>query len=259
MNVPPVLIDALVVFLVIIFFAQGWNKGLLRSLIGPVSLIVMGGVSMTYFRQTSNLIHSLLIGILGPVILSIACSVLLQLWHKFVDRGEPAFWLSRLLGGVFSLAWGMGMLFLCLILLMLLPLNSIPRLRDLKENIATSLSYTLVNKYFHDIQDTLEVLQSQTDPEALQSHPEFEALQENEKIQAILSDNEIMQQIRNQDIPKLLANPKIVEVLQDEQLMNKFISLHKLSRDENPSVQSSAPKVYEFQVDQLQESSPPSY
>ena len=69
----------LVVLLLLLFYAyRGWRKGILRSLIGPVSLIICGLIGIIHYDLNKNMITSLSIAIGGTFVLTIILSIILD-------------------------------------------------------------------------------------------------------------------------------------------------------------------------------------
>src|SRR3989338_4323676 len=98
-------VDFIILCLLLIFFWAGWLKGLLRSLIGPISLGLSLTAGLIYYWITQKFFYAVLITLFGPIALNIIFSIILKIWNKATsDKSSPRL-ASRILGGLFSLLW----------------------------------------------------------------------------------------------------------------------------------------------------------
>jgi len=116
--------DTIIAVCLILFFYRGWSKGFLRNLLGPVSLILSCILATIYFRETKNMIISLLMGIFGPFVLNILFSLSIAAWNQTVDGKKDLSEISRLLGAGISMLWGGIYLVLILTLISVAPCRS---------------------------------------------------------------------------------------------------------------------------------------
>jgi len=247
------MVDLIVLGIAAFLALRGWSKGLMRTIIGPLSLMIAIGGAIAYFNHTHNILYSTLITLFGPIVIAIILSIIVKIWSGTAGGNAPLAWPSRLTGSIFNLCWGGFFVGLFLVFLATLPLN-IPGINNIKEKVATSHSYALVNRLFNnkipyvrDVQDLLETSQDSKRLKEIQKTPEFEAIYRDDKIQDMLSDEKTAEQIKNQDMMKLLANPKMRSLLQDEELMKKIMELHTALQKEEPEPALSEPKVYEME------------
>ena len=114
------LTDIATLFLSIFFLVRGASRGVINSLISPFSIIVTTILSIIYYQATKDIITSLAIGLIGPLILVLLLKFLLKTWAKATDRERPGF-LSSLTGAILTFIWGWVFIILTLILLAVLP------------------------------------------------------------------------------------------------------------------------------------------
>ena len=111
-------ITDIIIFLSLLYhFLIGWQKGLLDTLIGPISFIATSIFSYIYYQQTHNLIVSLLIGTLGPIVIHILYSIFKNLTRDKNKKETFELSLPRILAGIIHASWSFVMLTLCLILI----------------------------------------------------------------------------------------------------------------------------------------------
>lgn len=244
------MVDVILLGWAVYLFLNGWNKGILCTLINPLSLALGILSSILYFQKTHNMI-GLLIGLLAaPLGFAIILSVLFSTWHEKVTKSLPPEPLSRLVGAVVNTFWGTTMFVLAMLTIPALSPH-IVQLDSIKQKILASYSYPFLKTYFEPkipLLSGLEALsflaKDEKKLEELQSQPEFSSVHNDDKIKDIAADKELMEQIQQKDFFKVLSNKKIQDALQDEKLIEKIMGLKKFLLD-NPSV-SSQPKVYEI-------------
>ncbi len=247
------LTDVVIIALTVYFFVAGWLKGVLRTLIGPISMIVSLIAGQIYFHQTHHMVLSLAILVFGPIILTIVFSIILTLWHKVVDKGESLSPASRLAGGFLNVSWGIALIVFALALVVFIPEN-IPGLKGFKEGVVNSKSYAFVERwiknkipYLPGIENTIAVSQNPEQLEKLQSTTEYHTLFNDEKIQEILSDEETLNQIKDKDFAKLLTNPKIMTLLDDEELLKKLMDFNRILSQKGTLAPPASPEALDAQ------------
>lgn len=226
-------VDSILLFLAVLFLRNGWRRGLMRTLIGPASLLLCSIIGIIYLDLTGNIMKSFLMATFGTLILSVTIKVALMIGRRTVakEHRNYVFIGSRILGSFFSLFWKGGIALILLLLLTFFP-EDIPHLQDIQKNINRSIAYSLMNQYIVSkvppLKKTFNALSIFKDPRRMQqlsSSEDFQEFLHEEKIQAIASDEEIAEHIKNKNIAGLIANPKIRALMQDEQLMEKMFDL----------------------------------
>lgn len=225
--------DYILLIVTAVSACNGWRRGFLRSLAGPLSLVVCSIFSFLYFQKTHNLLLSLLLGALGPFLLNIILSSFLGIWQKTANENKPISPSSRILGGFFNGSWNICILILFLILILLTPANLFG-LTKVRNDISHSLTFSFLNQFMPDhrplldhFPNTARVFQDPLKLKAVESSQEYQDLMHDDKIQNILSDKNLIEQIRQGEVAKVLNNPKIQEVSQDQELIKKFFALEK--------------------------------
>ena len=249
----PIITDYIVIAAILYFFLTGWNKGFLKTILGPLSLVIGCMIGFVHYQKTQNLIASLGICILSPFVINILISLILKLWHKAVSMDKSIPLPSRLLGSLFSLFWGSSYLGLMLILIAVTPLP-FSWYEKIQNDVLSSKSYSLINEQiskkfpnsFLDVKKITGVLKNPNKLKAYESTEEFKALSNDERLKELFSDEETAKQLRNPDYGKLLSNPKIQAIFQDKELLDKLFALNKKIAEDEVD-ESPGPKVIDIQ------------
>ena len=226
------LVDAIVAGSLFTLVLSGWSKGILRALIGPLSLTISIGLGVLWFNQTKNFAVSFLIVFLGPILLRSGTGFFLSLWYKPADKKAPLSAASRLSGGLFNLAWGLGILIFLALTISSMPAKALGA-SWVKERISQSFSYQVVERwiikkmpYENELAYLLNTWQDEEKIKEIRALPRFQEIQENPKMKDALSDTDTTAQIKDKDFAKLLINPKFLALLKDRALMQKIIDLN---------------------------------
>ncbi|MCK5179313.1 MAG: CvpA family protein [Candidatus Omnitrophica bacterium] len=249
--------DYITIGALLYFFYNGWRKGFLKTLVGPVSLIAGCLIGYFYYQKNQNIAAGLAICIISPFFIHIVASLLLKLWHKTVNSDIPPSKVSRLSGSAFCIVWGGGYLAMMLIVIAIIPLP-VEWFERIQNDVLASRSYTLISnrvgdkipKKFLDIKKIISVLQDSAKLERFESTEEFKALREDGRFKALMDDEETAKQIRNKDYGKLLSNPRMRDIFQDEDLLKKMFALNQRIAEEDEEEESereSTPKIIDIQ------------
>lgn len=228
--------DFVIITFFVFYFWRGWVKGFLRSVFGPVALMVCFFYSYFYFQKTHNFGISALICILGPFILNIILGAVLAIFHKGKDEKEEesaASVLNRLSGGLLNVLW-MGALILVTVCFFLMIPIRISALESLRESLIKSRTVRIVANVSGD---SLPFLREDVQPvdiqearfhfKQIQKTAEFKKLMEDERVKKLFADPQTARKIQSQDILGLLNDPRIQEVLQDPRLIREFLAVNK--------------------------------
>ena len=234
------MIDAVVAALLALLFLWGWSRGLLRIILGPLSLAIGWAGAYFYYHQTNNFKTSILIALLGPFAIQLSVSLILKFWHKTIDKEKSASIPSRFLGGLLSSLWTGGMVVLTLFLITLIPVQ-FAWLKNMQEKIMVSRTYSLISHWTinkvplkeYNIANVTNVLQNPEESKKLQSYKEYKEVIDDKKIQALLADEEIAGYLKEKNMSKLLTNPKMRSILTDEKLLQKILTLNKKIIEQN--------------------------
>ena len=225
--------DGIVLVAFLVFFWNGWRKGFLRTLIGPICLFIGGILGMLYYQKTLNAINSLAISIVFPFLINFIVSTLIKLSQKpkNEDRGLNV---GRLAGGIFNLLWSGGMLILVITAIAILPLN-VAVLNNIQKNIRRSKTFVVLNHLFGNklisgsdqIEKITKIFEDPDKLEKIRSKEEFTQVMSDKKIQDMITDEETARQIKEKNIVQLMSNPRIQSIIQDPALVQKLIELNK--------------------------------
>jgi len=205
--------------------ARGAERGFIRSLLAPFSLIITTILSILYYQATHELVISLLIGLLGPILLHLFLKSLLNTFARATNTSVGPGFLSSLAGAVLTLAWGWVLIILTLVLLGLLPVKQ-GIWTTLHNDVTDSMAYKITVPW---VEHFLTASKEKPDAQALLQDPRF---------QKIMQDPEIQQEVNDHDMAKLLSNPKIMaltqQIMGDPEMMKKVIAVWR-SQAKSPS------------------------
>jgi len=241
------------------FFLNGWYKGIFKTLLGPISLIIGCSIAFIYYHQTNNMALSLWICVLSPLAFKILITVVLKIWKKVSNKEVSLSFSSKLFGSIFSVLWSGGYLGLLLILIGLIP-TRFGWLDKIQDDVIASKSYSIIQQFidknllatFADIKKLTAIIGDPAKFQKFQSTKEFEVLMEDDDLKEIFSDEEMIAQIRNKEYGKLLANPKMRSALANDQLLKKIFALNKkimeegIAEETSNGEKESQPKVIEI-------------
>jgi len=226
--------DTIVRLALLLFAVQGFFKGFLAVLIGPLALLLGVFSSVYYYARTEDIIKTLVVSIAAPILINILLSLVLKIWKITFGKNGSLSWQSRVSGATISAAWGGIYLGMLLLLLAMLP-TAVPQMQKIKDDVTHSGSSRLVTHLTRHIKplaalNTTDVLETLRDPQKMewvQKTEQFQDLQSHEGFKNFLEDPAIAEQIRNQDINGLLKNPKFKSLLTDKDLMKKLMAMNQ--------------------------------
>ena len=107
--------DIIVLSCSLLLIARGASRGFLRSLLGPVALLIATVASIIYYQVTKNALISLLIGLIGPIVVQMAFNLVLRSFGGLAKSEAKLTPPSRMVGAALTLIW--GWIFIILLLL----------------------------------------------------------------------------------------------------------------------------------------------
>jgi hypothetical protein len=235
--------------LALLFFFNGWRKGLFRSLISPLSLAFCSIGAIIYYDLTENLIKSLLIAGVGSMIVSTVLRILLFFGRRAVDTNyrNSSLIFSRILGGVCNLGWNGAIILILLFFVTFIPFNFL-KMGDIKNDIQQSRSFHYLNSYLiyripviKDIPATIEKIQKPENLGPLKDSREYKDFANSPEIMELVQDPNIQTILNQKDYTRFLAHPKVRAIMNNEKLMLKFSRLSKKFYTEN-FVNEESPK-----------------
>ena len=236
------LTDIILGVLSLLFFISGYSKGLLKTLLGPICLIIAGIASYAYFTYIKpDILIALAISILGPIPLWIIGGLILNLIHT-VNQDKKSFSVTRILGGLIHSAWCLSMILLVLFTIVLIP-NKFETLAKVQNSIRQSASFKITNKLLGNhfdqgtkhIQGTTNFFKSKENLAALESTKEYKALINHPKMKALLNDPKLVDAIENKNYMALMSNPKMQELLRDPEIMKLMLKMNEKFLKTNPT------------------------
>ena len=238
--------DSVIRVILIIFFVKGCFQGIGKSVRTPVSLVLGGIISLLYYQATADLVKTMLISLISPIILSITISLTLKFFTKTIVKDKELSPLSRLGGGAVSLTWNSIYLCLVLIFISIFPggnadFQAIQKdvLRSNSFALAKDLSRNIFPIEALDIKTLLTNLQDVKKIEKLRSTKAFKRIINNKKFMDFLTDETITKDLMNKDITKVLSNPKLQSILKDKELLEQLYDLNKTIISQNAETDDS--------------------
>jgi len=226
--------DKIIFFSGILLFWRGWNKGVLRTIFGPLALIACSIVSYFYYLLSHDLIAAAAIGILAPIVLNIIFSIVLNLLCIGKEKNDIAL-PGRIIAAFLNLLWGEFLLGVTILTVVMLPLQ-LPFLTKAQNDIEQSSIYSMMkpsldgmlkSNHAQPIDPTkIAALSDPKKMEALEQSAEYQNLINDPRIQGLLNDPSISEEIQNKQIAQLMQNPKFIELTRDPELLKKFLALY---------------------------------
>lgn len=235
-----------IIFLAIIFYflISGLQKGFLAYFLEFLLISVCVFGSWLYYKETHNFLYSLIILFFSPVVLAI---IFRFLFHVSSVGFQNLKWpnlshLNNIAGGVIGFIWGIFWTIIICLIINIVPVNNQIFLK-FKENISNSfvlkfIKDTIPLKEVFFIYKINELSKIFNNPEAirdLKNDPEFVKLMEEEKIQNFIKDRTVINQLKNKQILSLIDNPKFIVILEDIELLKRFIQFDFNSTLKNKS------------------------
>jgi hypothetical protein len=242
------LTDKIIFVAAIILFWRGWSKGILRTIFGPLALIVCSVVSYSYYLFSRDIIVAAAIGIVAPIVLNIIFSILLNLLSN--DKEKNTSLIGRVIAALLNMLWGGFIIAVILFTILMIPFE-LPSLIKAKQDIEQSASYSVIKPAVdkllkdHHVQpiDPAKIA-ALSDPkklEEVEKTAEYQALINDARIQSLLTDPVITDLVERKEIAQLMKNPKILELTRDPELLKKFLALYSKMLSE-PVKETPVPK-----------------
>lgn len=241
--------DLITFILSIVFMSRGASRGFMNSLINPFSIIVTTILSIVYYQTTKNLIISLLIGSVGPLLMNLLLKILLRSWAKATNTDIKPTSLSRLGGAILTLIWWWVFIVFTLLLLVVIPTSFGKTWEAVHNDVTHSISYCRIAKPLGKrlldaaaVKDpvlskkvsalyTAEANQDAAAVTKVYTSFDTKSLAEDPRFQKVLQDPEVQQEINAHDIVKLMGNPKMIaltqQIMSDPETMKKVMALYR--------------------------------
>ncbi len=245
------LTDLIVVVFFLYFMYAGWTHGVLKILSAPLAFVISIGLAFVHYQRTHNIVLSLLISLVGPLLLKWLFSFLISLLDKAAgDKEEGPSVLSRVMGILINSSWNGGLLLLSLFCLALLPFD-LQGLKQIKANIRESLSFHWVTDQIPGYKElepaTQGVLAGFQDRQAmeqavggLRESEDFQDIMQDPRVKALLEDEEVQNDIKKKDILGLMNHPRFIEIMDDPELIKKFIKIYIKAQEGQGQAQPQA-------------------
>ncbi len=216
--------DIVTLALSIFFLVRGASRGFMRSLTVPFSIIAASVISIIYYQATQDMVASLLIGLVGPLLLNLLLKLLLK---TSASPDVKTSFLSRWGGAVLTLVWGWVFIIFTLILLTVLPPWE-KTLAAVHNDVMRSSSYLIAKPWKERFFPASK--QNASTSATVSSSPDARSLANDPRFQTVLQDPDIQQEINTHDIVKLMGNPKMMDlvkqIMSDPATMKKVMNVY---------------------------------
>jgi hypothetical protein len=228
--------DIVVIVLLIIMAANGAYQGFLRSLVGPLALILSLMTSVLVYFNTKSFSTGFLIAVLGPFFYGWVIVTLLKKWLNAEEAPRLSI-TSRVGGQVVNVVWGSIVIFITIAFLAFFPFNRFD-LPGVSKDVHRSFSFRLIKPIFTNKTKTYVPPTILTDCESgicsasdkqmqtFADDPEVQAIANDPRMQNLLNDPAIQKAVENKDYRAILANPAVNELGKDPQFLIKVIKLY---------------------------------
>lgn len=224
--------DSIVLALTLYFLYRGWSQGLLRTLVGPIALLLGCLMAVIHYSQNHNIIMAFGISIVAPMVLNLLLPFALTVWQKTVNADQLVSPASRAWGAGLCALWGNINILLIIVLVALIPSNA-SWIENVRQDIFNSRTYSLVDQWTRhlvpkksiDIRAVSQVLKDPDQIQRLQSSAEYKAVWDDKTIQTLLADEDLMRDIQDKNFAKLMTNPKMQALMKDPKLVQKILDM----------------------------------
>ena len=228
-------IDYFVLVSFLYFMTRGYKQGFLKTIIGPISLIICGILGYYYYHVREELLRSLFIISFGPFLFAIGIHILLRVWDTVsLDKDEKISALSRFLGSCFCLLWRGPLLLITLLLLTLLPSGEFGWLANFQDKIFNSYSYQIMKGITQDQLPTADgitkVLGAMRDPEKvgkMRASQEYQNIMKEPEFAEFIEDEKVKRLIDEKNLTALISHPKMRALLNNKTVMQNVIKINK--------------------------------
>jgi hypothetical protein len=226
--------DIAVITILVILAANGAYQGFVRSLIGPVALVLSLVVSGFVYLATKSFSLSFLIGIIGPFFFAWVITAGLS---KFIHPADvpQLTMISRVMGQLVNLAWGSVVMGFLVAFLAMFPFEQY-QLYGVSKDVRQSYSYRVVLPVLSGgrIQPppaqtncSLGVCSASPDDlQALADDKEIQEIMNDPRMQALINDPAVQKAAETQNVQALLRNPSIQALTQDPAFLFKVMKVY---------------------------------
>lgn len=228
------MIDIILLALIFYFVISGLQKGFLSYLLEFLLIVVCIFGSWLYYKETHNFLYSLIILFFSPIILAVIFRFLFSASLIKTQNIKWAGWvhLNNIIGGIIGFVWGIAWSVIIAGIINIIPLQNEGFLK-VKESISDSFVLRFIKVMvpvkevfvLDQINYLSEVMNSTEATKNLRTNPEFQKLLEHEKIQDFIKDRTVTEQLKNKQILSLVDNPKFIAIVEDLELLRKFINV----------------------------------
>ncbi len=224
--------DVVTVIIISLMVLRGASQGFVRSISGPLCLIIGAIAGYCALLATHNFYIVLLIALAAPFLLGWMINSMLYIWAG--DQPPKISLFSRLAGALVNLAWVGTLLAFTILVVTTFRLQD-ERLESLRQIMKSSITCRLLEKELLGIAEasprgsscpTSECAMDPADAEALSNDETFRTLMANERLQKVIYDPVLREAIDKKDIAKFFTNPTVADMFLDIKLLGKIIKVY---------------------------------
>jgi hypothetical protein len=228
--------DIVIIVLLIIMAANGAYQGFLRSLVGPVSIIISLILTGFIYLGTKNFVATFLTAVLGPFFFGWIIVTALKKWLN-CDEAPRLSIISRVGGQIVNLVWGSVVIFLAVAFFAFFPFNQY-ELAGVSKDVRHSFAFRLIEPIFIDKAlhatplpdpgacDTGLCNVSEQTMETFTADPQIQAIMNDPRVQKLQEDPDAQKAMENKDYAALVNNPVIQELTMDPQFLMKALKAY---------------------------------
>ncbi len=217
--------DLTLLFLSLFFFWRGASRGFLKSILGPLALAIATAAAFLVYKNTNNVVLSLIIGVAGPFVLNFILLFILNSFRTVAssDFGPNIF--SRLMGAAVTFAWGMVFILPVVLFLAVVPAFH-PSIAMIQKDIKQSACFILIRPLTHYVPSFLSS-PGKSPTITTANRQSLQAIASTPQMKELLDDPEIRQAIEQKNYAKLMTNPKIMALTQDPGFIKKILAAYE--------------------------------
>jgi len=238
-------VDIPMAFLVIFLIYRGGAKGFMRSLFTPVCFWSATYAALVYYETTKNVNIAFAIGILGPLVLYWILILVLKGFDSMTGGEVQPNVLSRMLGSVINVIWGVSLALPIVFVLGIMP-PVYPGGTAINPKVTASGTFALTKKLVMLLKLPLPTVTPAPNASGSLSPEQAEVLAQDPQIQELLKDPEIQKAVQEKNYMALMTNPKLVGMAETPTFVQKFLAAY-----------SAPPKTQEVEADaQIDQAAP---
>jgi len=237
---------------------SGWRRGFCLSMLGPASFIGCAVLAYQYYRENHNIYLGFAVVFLGPIVIRLIAWIVLWLLQEEGKKARPVFF-SSLIGAAISLAWGMAVTAIMLLVLAMAPEGfNVPLIKQ--EILASQSHYFLLGRLAKAWPGMFPppvepktavfpaaapggeiVIPTEEERKKIEAIPEYQNLMQDDRIIQLVEDPKTLEMIKSKNYTALLADENFAKILEDPQLIMQLLQLYQKMGQQLPAGEGQIP------------------